>query len=153
MEPKSYRELAVKIAVLLAAKFEGLFLLPYLCPASVPTIGYGATYYPNGARVRMTDPAITKEFALQMLIWMVTHVYLPKVLKLCPNVRSPERLAALIDFTFNLGAGNLAASTLRKRVNAGKWDLVKTELMRWNRAAGRVMRGLTLRRKAEADLI
>jgi Phage lysozyme len=64
-----------------------------------------------------------------------------------------ERLAAIIDFAFNLGAGNLKASTLRRKINAGDWHEVPAQLMRWNKAGGRVLRGLTLRRQAEADLI
>ena len=153
MGPKGLRELAIQIAVILAARFEGLVLVPYRCAAGVPTIGYGATYYPNGRRVKLTDPPITKEFAQQMLVWMVTHIYLPKVVKLCPGISTPERLAAIIDFTFNLGAGNLQASTLRKRINQGRWDLAKVELMRWVRAGGRVLKGLIRRREAEAALI
>lgn len=49
-----------------------------------------------------------------MLLWHIENVYLPAVLKLCPGVDTPERLAALIDFAFNLGVGNLRASTLRR---------------------------------------
>ena len=66
---------------------------------------------------------------------------------------NPQRLAALIDFTFNLGQGNLKASTLRKRVNDGDWDAVPGELRKWVRANGRVLRGLVLRREAEVVLI
>jgi lysozyme len=84
---------------------------------------------------------------------MVRRVYLPAVLRLCPGVDSPGRLAALIDFTFNLGSGQLRASTLRKRVNAGDWDAVPAELRKWVRGGGRVLRGLVLRRGAEAALI
>lgn len=146
-------ELATLTAVALARRFEGLYLTPYLCPAGVPTIGYGATYYLDGRRVQLTDPAITADTAMVMLRQMVTTVYLPAVLKLCPNVDNPNRLAALIDFAFNLGAGQLRASTLRKRVNAGRWDDVPAELRKWNRGGGRVLRGLTLRRQAESMLI
>lgn len=145
--------LAVRVAAALARRFEGLFLSPYLCPAGIPSIGYGATYYEDGTRVTLTDPKITPARAELLLLWMVRTVYLPAVLKLCPNVDTPERLAALIDFAFNLGAGNLRASTLRKRVNAGRWGDVPTEIRKWNMGGGRVLRGLVLRREAEASLI
>lgn len=152
-EAPSVTASAVEVATALAMRFEGLFLKPYLCPAGVPTIGYGATYYPNGRRVTLKDAPITKEYAMELLTWMVTTVYLPAVLKLCPDVKEAGMLAALIDFTFNLGANNLAASTLRKRVNDGRWDDAKREFMRWNKAAGKVLKGLTRRRQAEVDLI
>lgn len=147
------RDLAAATAAALARRFEGLFLSPYLCPAGVPTIGYGATFYMDGRRVQLTDPPISRETAERLLLWMVANKYLPAVLRLCPGVNNPNRLAALIDFTFNLGAGNLSASTLRKRVNAGRWADVPAELRKWNKGGGRVLRGLTMRREAEVTLI
>jgi lysozyme len=144
---------AVEVAAALARRFEGLYLTPYLCPAGVPTIGYGATYYEDGTQVQLTDPPITRERADALLLWMVRTVYLPAVLRLCPGVDSPGRLAALIDFTFNLGSGQLRSSTLRKRVNAGDWDAVPAELRKWVRGGGRVLRGLVLRREAEVELV
>lgn len=145
--------LATLTACALARRFEGLFLTPYLCPAGVPTIGYGATRYLDGRAVQLTDPPITREMADGMLRESVRSIYLPSVRKLCPGVNSPDRLAALIDFTFNLGAGQLKASTLRKRVNAGQWFDVPTELRKWVHGGGRVLPGLVRRREAEAALV
>jgi lysozyme len=153
MTRAEFEALAVQVAAALARRFEGVYLTPYLCPAGVPTLGYGATYYENGVRVTLLDPAITRERAEALLLWLVRTVYLPAVLRLCPGVDTPGRLAALIDFAFNLGTGNLAASTLRKRVNAGRWGEVPAEFRKWNRGGGRVLRGLVLRREAEAALI
>jgi len=144
---------AVDIAAILIRRFEGLYLTPYLCPAGVPTIGYGATYYENGARVQLTDAPITRERAEALLQWHVKTVYLPAVLRLCSGLDHPDRLAALIDFTFNLGAGQLRVSTLRKRVNAGAWGAVPDELRKWNKAGGRILPGLTVRREAEVSLV
>lgn len=144
---------AIQLAAALARRFEGLYLRPYLCPAGVPTIGYGATYYEDGRKVTLSDPPITKERAEALLLWMVRTKYLPAVMQLCPGIDSPERAAALIDFAFNLGAGNLRASTLRRKVNAGEWEAVPSELMKWVRAGGRVLTGLVRRRQAEVDLI
>jgi lysozyme len=148
-----YQELATLTTVALCRRFEGVYLKPYLCPAGVPTIGCGATYYMDGRRVKLTDPMITMEHAIVLLRWMVATVYLPAVRKLCPGVTDPNRLAALIDFAFNLGVGRLAASGLRRRVNAGDWGRVPPELMKWIRGGGRVLRGLLLRRQAECLLI
>lgn len=143
----------MEIAAALCRRFEGLYLTPYLCPAGVPTIGYGATFYEDGTPVRMTDPPITRDRAEALLQWHLRTQFLPAVATLCPGADTEERVAALLDFTFNLGEGNLRASTLRRRVNAGEWDDVPAQLLRWNKAGGRVLRGLTLRRQAEADLI
>lgn len=144
---------AVVVAAALARRFEGLYLHPYLCPAGVATIGFGATFYEDGTRVQLTDPPITRERADALLLWMVRKVYLPAVMRLCPGVDSPQRLAALIDFTFNLGQGKLKASTLRRRVNSGQWDHVPGELRKWVRGGGRVLRGLVARREAEVALL
>lgn len=140
---------AIEVAAALARRFEGLYLTPYLCPAGIPSIGYGATYYEDGTRVTLHDPAISRERAEALLLWMVRTVYLPAVLKLCPGINSPERLAAIIDFAFNLGVGRLRTSTLRKRINAGRWEAVPVELRKWVRGGGRALRGLFLRREAE----
>lgn len=140
------------LAAALCRRFEGLYLRPYLCPAGVPTIGYGATRYVDGRPVLLTDPPITRDAAERMLLLQIERTYLPAVQSLCPGVDG-ARLAAITDFAFNLGIGALRASTLRKRVLAGDWDAVPGELLRWNRAGGRVLKGLTLRREAEIELI
>lgn len=145
--------LPVQIAAALCRRFEGCYLTPYLCPAGVPTIGYGATSYESGQKVRLSDPPISKARAEQLLIWSINNQYLPAVLRLCPGVTDPNRLAALIDFTFNLGKGNLQASTLRRCVNAGDWAGARIQIRRWNKAGGRVLRGLTIRREAEAVML
>ena len=67
--------------------------------------------------------------------------------------REAERLAALIDFTFNLGASRPAGSTLRRRVNARDWAAVPAELRKWVRGGGRVLKGLKIRRGAEIALM
>lgn len=145
--------LAVQVAAKLARYFEGLRLRPYLCSAGVPTIGYGATHYEDGARVQLTDPPISRERADALLLWTVKRVYLPAVIRLCPGVPDAYKLAALIDFTFNLGVGRLRASTLRRRVNAKNWPAVPSELRKWNKGGGKVLRGLVARREAEVSLV
>ncbi len=141
------------LAMGLVNRFEGCYLRPYLCPAGVPTIGVGATYYENGVRVTLQDPPISRERADALLLWMVQHVYLPEVVKLCPGVNTDERLAALVDYCFNLGASRLYSSTLRRKVNAGLWGDVPVELRKWVITKGRVLPGLVLRREAEIALM
>ncbi len=144
---------AAALAGLLARRFEGLSLAPYLCPAGVPTIGYGATHYEDGTRVTMADPAITAARAEALLAHHIRQRYLPAAIRLCPGADTPERLAALADFAFNLGEGALRGSTLRRKVNAGQWDEVPEQLGRWVYAGGRRLAGLVRRRQAEAELI
>jgi lysozyme len=132
--------------------FEGCYLTPYLCPAGICTIGFGATFYENGVRVTLSDPPITKERAEQLLNWMIISSFGPKVRKLCLSATG-NQLAALIDFAFNLGTGALAGSTLRRCVNAGDWEGARTQILRWNKARGKVLAGLTRRRAAEAALL
>ena len=146
-------DLAVSVAAALCRRFEGFRPRPYLCPAGVPTIGYGSTRYLSGVAVQLTDPAITRETADALLLASVRRIYLPAVLVLCPGVSHPYRLAALIDWTYNLGSGNLRASTLRRRVNAGRWDQVPAELRKWARGGGKILPGLVARRAAEAALV
>lgn len=149
----SITELAVGVAAALCRRFEGFRPRPYLCPAGVPTIGYGSTRYLDGRAVQLTDPPITQAQAERMLLLTVRRTYLPAVLALCPGVTDARRLAALIDFTYNLGSGNLRASTLRRKVNAGNWAAVPAELRKWVRGGGRVLPGLVARRDAEAALV
>lgn len=146
-------EEAIELAMTLCKRFEGLHLRPYLCPAGVPTIGYGSTRYLDGRAVQLTDPPITREHAHVLLRESIRRRYGRAVLDLCPAADTTGRVAALIDFTYNLGPGALRASTLRRRVNAGRWEDVPGELRKWVYAGGRVLRGLVIRREAEAGLV
>lgn len=144
---------AIAIAAALCRRFEGVYLRPYACPAGVPTIGIGSTAYEDGTPVRLTDAPITVERAEAMLMHDLRTVRLPAVRKLCQGIDTPGRLAAILDFAFNLGNGALAGSTLRKRINAGQWEDVPAELRKWVRGGGRVLPGLVKRRDAEAKLV
>lgn len=145
---------AIETAKGLCMVFEGLYLKPYLCPALVPTIGIGSTFYEDGTRVTLADPPITRQRAEELLMWELKKC-LPRVQSLCPVLKDwgEEPTGAILDFAFNCGTGALQASTLRKRINAGDVDGAKTELMRWVRGGGRVLPGLVKRRAAEIALL
>jgi lysozyme len=125
--PVDQHALAIATAAALCRRFEGFYSHPYLCPAGVPTIGYGATHYLDGRAVRLTDPPIARAAAERLLLRQLEREYLPVVQRLCPGVVDRNRLAALVDFAYNLGTGRLAGSTLRKRVNEGRWGEVPAE--------------------------
>lgn len=145
---------ALNKAAELCRHFEGFFSKPYICPAGVPTIGYGTVWYPDGTTVKMTDKPITKDEANELLLYNLSR-FLVETIKLCPVLAAepPSRLAAILDFTYNLGPGRLKISTLRKKVNARDWPAVKVELMKWVRGGGKILPGLVRRRQAECDLI
>ena len=119
----------------------------------MPTIGYGSTYYEDGTRVTLADPTIPRERAEQLLVIELSRVCLPAVMRYCPNLDSAERVAAIVDFTFNLGSGSLKISTLRRRLNDQQWDAACAELAKWNKGGGRVLPGLVKRRAAEVTLL
>lgn len=136
----------------LIKRFEGLELKPYKCPAGIPTIGYGNTYYPSGSKVKLTDPAITKEKAEDLLKFLLGS-YEKSVDSFCRDDISQNQFDALVSFAYNCGVNNLKSSTLLKKVNANPNDpTIKAEFLKWNKASGRVLTGLTKRRQAEADL-
>jgi len=81
--------------------------------------------------------------------------YLPGILRQCPSLTQyhPNKLAAILDFTYNLGIGRLQTSTLRRRINQHDWPACAYELQRWVFCKGRKLAGLVKRRQAEALLI
>ena len=139
-------------AASICRRFEGLYLKPYLCPAGVPTIGYGATFYQDGKKVSLRDKPITKEQAEDLLTYHLKQYFLKEVLLLCYTLDTESKTASILDFAFNVGLGNLKVSTLRKRILSKNWEDVPNQLMRWNKANGKVLKGLTLRREAEKVL-
>jgi lysozyme len=139
----------------LIAEFEGFRANAYPDPATGDepwTIGYGSTMYHDGVKVIKGDE-ISKEDALKELEFEVHDHIEPAVNAMLRTQVSQEQFDALVCFAYNVGVGNLRSSTLLKMLNAGEDpEEVAKQFLRWNRAAGRVMAGLTRRRQAEADL-
>ena len=132
--------------------FEGFRSKPYLCPASIPTIGYGATYYPNGKKVTLKDKAITKQEAFDMFK-IIADEFAVKVDKLITSKISQNKFNSLVSFAYNCGINNLGISTLLKKVNFNPDDLtIKNEFLKWNKAGGKVVKGLTIRREIESQI-
>jgi len=132
-------------------KHEGLRLNAYLCPAGVPTIGYGATFYEDGAKVKLGDK-ITIDRADSLLLHTVT-AFAGNVGKLIKSQVNQNQFDALVSFAYNVGVGALAKSTLLKKVNKNPNDpSIRVEFMKWTKAGGKELQGLVKRRKQEADL-
>lgn len=124
---------------------EGLYLKSYLCPADVWTIGYGHT---KGVKPKQV---ITEEQANQYLLDDL-QVSLGAVNRLVKVKLSQNQFDALVSFTFNLGQGALAGSTLLRKLNSGDYEGAANEFPKWNGAGGKVLAGLVRRRKMEQDL-
>lgn len=134
-------------------QFEGFRGKPYLCPAQIPTIGFGNTTYENGNKVTLKDPAIDIVRAEVLLQSHVQKQIIPQLNKLVKKELNDNQLSAIVSFCYNLGTGNFGSSTLLKKINSNPSDSsIRTEFMKWNKANGRELPGLTKRRQAEADL-
>lgn len=125
--------------------FEGCRLDAYLCPAGVWTIGYGHT-----ANVKEGD-SIDQEAAEAFLIEDLEN-FEQAVTRMVEVPLTQQQFDALVSWTFNLGAGNLAESTLLRKLNNYQYVDVPEQMMRWVRAGGQVLDGLVRRRAAEAAL-
>lgn len=135
----------------LIKSFEGCKLKAYQCSAMKWTIGYGNTFYEDGKPVKMGD-AITQEKA-EKLFELISADFSSKVAKLVPSHITPNQFGALTSFAYNCGVVNLQKSTLLKKVNANPNDpTIMAEFLKWNKAGGKVLAGLTRRREAEANL-
>ena len=131
--------------------FEGFSAKPYKCPAGVPTIGYGSTFYEDGTKVKMTDSPITEARGMDLLANVVND-FSKQVNKLIKAEINQNQYDAIVDFAYNVGVANLASSTLLKKVNAKLFKEAAEQFPRWNKANGVVLSGLTKRRNAEKDL-
>lgn len=136
----------------LICMFEGFSAKPYLCSAKVPTIGYGNTYYLNGRRVTLLDKPITELEAFEMFK-AIADKFADKVSKLVTTPVDQNQFNALCSLCYNIGPANFQKSTLLRKVNFNHNDpSIRAEFLKWNKAGGQVLKGLTIRRTAEADL-
>ena len=131
----------------LIKRFEGFSPTIYICPAGYPTTGYGHVVR-DDERERFEDGIDEQE--AEVLLQQDVRWAERGVLRLIDVPLTDGQFDALVSFTFNLGTGALQRSTLRRKVNREEHDDVPTEFMRWVWAGGRKLRGLVLRRTAEA---
>jgi lysozyme len=132
--------------------FEGYKAKAYLCPAGVVTIGFGSTMYQDGRKIKIGD-TINEQQANELLMWELNN----KSISLHGLNLNQNQFDSCLSFVYNLGIGAFAKSTLRKKILINPNDSsIKDEFMKWNKATvgGQliVLKGLTRRRTAEADL-
>lgn len=134
----------------LIEKYEGFSAVPYLCPANKWTIGFGNTFYADGHPVASNDSPLTKEQARILMKNVLSVSFEPAINRLLPEGVSQNQYDALVCFAYNVGTGNLASSTLLKKLKA---DVpCSDEFLRWNKAGGKELAGLTKRRQDEKAL-
>lgn len=131
--------------IALIKQWEGCKLAAYLCPAGVWTIGFGHT---ATAHEGMT---ITEAEA-ERLLRQDLALFEAEVARAVDVALTDNQFAALVSWSYNVGVGAMRRSSLIKRLNAGEYDAVPGELAKWNKVRGKVVRGLSNRRAAEAGL-
>jgi lysozyme len=141
---------------------EGVRYRPYRCPARLWSAGVGRLIDPSHLKVPYErrlelpipegwDRTLT-EAEVDALLQEDLQRFLPGVLRLCSVVPLSNRHLALASFAFNVGLGNLQASTLRQKHNRGDYDGAADEFKKWNLAGGKVLPGLVTRRNDERAL-
>jgi lysozyme len=129
--------------------FEGLYLSAYRCPAGVWTIGYGHTGLTHKDGTVKAGRKITKEQAEELLKHDLRK-FADRVQDGCNVPLSDDQFSALVSFDFN--TGGFLKSTLRTKLNAGDYKGAADQLLRWDKAGGKVLAGLVRRRKSERNL-
>lgn len=133
-------------------------LKAYADPVGIPTIGFGSIRHPDGRAVNMGD-TITRAQADEYFEFECQN-FIPNIQSLVKIPLNANQFGAILSFTYNLGADidadsiaeGLGDSTLLKLLNKGDIIGAANEFAKWNKAAGKVLPGLTRRRKAEKDL-
>ncbi len=141
----------------LIKKFEGFSPKAYLCAAGVPTIGFGNTTYLDGRKVKLGERLGRDNVSAMQEATALLLSTLPKFEKAVNgavgSLINQSQFDALVCFTYNVGIGAFQKSTLLKAIKANPNDVnIRSQFLRWNKAGGKELRGLTLRRTEEADL-
>ena len=141
-----------KAGINLIKEFEGLYLDPYLDPIKIPTIGIGTIKYPDGRKVTMQDRRITEQEAEDFLMHEANAICI-EIENMAKVALNDNEFDALVCFAYNVGWPSLRDSTLMKLLNGGAdRTAVADQFLRWNKAGGKELAGLTRRRQAERSL-
>lgn len=135
----------------LIKSFEGFSKVPYLCPAGIPTIGFGNTRYEDGKKVTLSDAPIT-ELRASLIMKEALLEYEAAVNRYVTAPITQNQFDALVDFAYNAGAQSLRTSTLLKYLNVGNITAAADEFNKWVNGGGKRLSGLVKRRAAERAL-
>lgn len=134
----------------LIKEFEGCRLKAYKCPAGVWTIGIGHTGLVNGKPI--TEGMTITDLMAETLLAIDLQKFENAINTLVKKPLTQNEFDALVSFVFNIGIGNFQKSTMLKLLNNGHMPLAAGQFDRWNKAGGKVLKGLTRRRQAEKIL-
>lgn len=130
----------------LIEKHEGFSSTPYLCPAGVPTIGIGSTFYEDGTKVTLNDKPITLERARELARW-----YCENKVKYPRKDLNDNQKMAICSLVFNIGQGAFDRSNCKKAIVEGNWAEAHRQ-WDWIWSSGKILPGLVSRRKEEKEL-
>lgn len=142
---------SLELAAEIAKPFEGLRLEPYHDPVGYPTIGYGHLLC-RTPWADLSQWGVIDEHEAERMLQEDMRSAAGSVRRLISAPLTDGQEAALIDFAFNCGGGNLQASTLRRVINRGELDAAPEQFMRWVYARKVRLPGLVRRRSAEVDM-
>lgn len=132
-------------------RYEGLRLEVYLCPAGIPSVGFGSTYGLDHRRLDMGHRPITELEAEGLLIWHIENIE-PVIARLVRVPVTSNQWSAIVSLIVNIGTGNFQSSALRMKLNRRDYDGAADEFPKWRRGGGRILPGLVRRRAAEREL-
>ena len=138
-------------------QFEGFRSAPYRDSVGVWTIGYGNTYYPSGKKVSASDKHLTENEASKLKLDIINKDFSPSVNLLLKKEIEQGKITqnmfdALISLAYNIGTGALARSSAIRHLKAGDKKSAAKAFLMWNKAKGKTLKGLTIRRQKESDL-
>lgn len=141
----------------LIQEFESFVANPYLDSARVWTIGYGSTYYPNGKKVTGKDKPITKEYAEIIQRHVIATDFEPIVndlleQEITSGFITQNMYDAILSLTYNIGVNGFKKSSVLKHLKNGDKLSAGNAFLLWNKAGGKVLKGLVNRRKKEREL-
>ena len=141
---------------------EGVRTKPYQCPALLWTVGVGHVIDPMHGRLKLEERKnlpIPDGWNRTLSMEEVDDIlkkdlarFEQGVSRLCPGPLTQGQFDALVSFSFNVGLGNLQKSTIRMKVNRGDFEGAAEGFLDWNKAGGKVLKGLTNRRNDEKAL-
>lgn len=132
----------------LIQKAEGYSAVPYICAAGVATIGWGSTIDAAGKPITLDHPKIATDHA-QMLFDRDLALFGRGVRRLIKKPINNNQYSALVSLSYNIGLGNLQASTLLRKLNRGDYNGCAGEFWKWRKGGGRILQGLVIRRERE----